>query len=256
MRIIEYGVILAAGEATRLKPLSDYFPKLILPILNKPLLVHHFDIMEIIGVKKVFIIVSPSNLEMTETILMRHKTHRIDYEFVVQRLTKGTGHALSLLEEKLNDQQFFLLLGDEYYSDIESFKTFNEDTSDNFRMGIVEYQDIKEIRKGCNVHLAEDYVIKLVEKPSIYEIEGKWCWDGSILLDSMIFNAIRKSILLKGKTNNLCITDALQILLNCQQKIGIIKKDCININITTNIDFVFANIIELKKKYGDIELVE
>lgn len=256
MRNLEYGVILAAGEATRMKPLSNYYPKITLPILHKPLLIHHFDIMKMSGINKIFIVISKKNRASIQVLLNNHDDDLLDYELVEQQIPRGTGHALMLLEQRLQNKMFLLLLGDEYYNDTECFRSLEKKNTNCLSMGIVEYDNLDQIRSGCNVHLSDNFVSRLAEKPSLEEIQGKWCWDGSVVLDSRIFGPLRELSLETEITGgNICLAKAMQRLLQNAQ-IEVMKKTCKNINITNDVDFILANLVEFKKKYSTALLAD
>ncbi len=48
-------MILAAGRGERMRPLTDYTPKPLLPIAGKPLIVHHLEALRVQGIIKVVI---------------------------------------------------------------------------------------------------------------------------------------------------------------------------------------------------------
>jgi len=248
---INFGVILAAGSAVRLQPLSKYFPKLTLPVFDNPLIVHHFNIMKCVGVKKVFIVVSDYNFDVISTILNKVDDINIEYEFVKQNVPNGTGHALWLLKDYLVSSRFLMLLGDEYYNDIGSFSKLKEiDTNDNI-LGIVEYNDVKNIMTGCNVLYNGEHIQQLIEKPKQAEIKDKWCWDGSVVLNSQIFEILDEMCdeFEQGIIDQICIVRAMQSMLDLNISIKYFKKYCGNINITYDIDLIKASFIECSKKY-------
>ena len=47
------GVILAGGKGTRMQPFSTKYPKPILPILNRPLMVNQIEEMVNVGINKI-----------------------------------------------------------------------------------------------------------------------------------------------------------------------------------------------------------
>lgn len=256
MKKIDYGVILAAGEGTRMRPLTNYYPKVVLPVLNSPLVVHHLEIMKMMGINNIVFVVSEVNQKW---IMNAVKKSGISVEcyYIIQPYLGGTGHALLLARKFLEGHRFLLLLGDEYYNDTKSFLDMKERRSDELIMGVIEYDEIDQIRRGCNVHIIDDYVYKLIEKPIDNEIIGRWCWDGSLVLDSTIFSALDQlvSIAVKNKKDAICLVGAMQILLGEDKRIAVIKKDCKNINMTSEFDFIVANMLEFKKKYG-IKMLE
>ena len=53
------GVILAAGRATRLRPLSDHYSKAMLPLLNRPMIAYACDTLRAIGITEVVVVTGP-----------------------------------------------------------------------------------------------------------------------------------------------------------------------------------------------------
>ena len=256
---IAYGVILAAGEGRRMRPLTAYYAKITLPILDKPLLIHHLEIMKIAGIQKVFIVVSNDNYVLVQECIARYcqSGGKITCEPVIQEALEGTGHALLILEKKLAGKRFLLLLGDEYYHDVDAFNRLSANRNDSRIIGVVEYEDVDRITAGCNVQMEGDCVIRLVEKPAQGQIRGRWCWDGSVVLDATIFETLHElqdSNPSHGK-DSLCIVKAMQRLIEKKQSLATLKKKCTNINITTDLDYIEASLIEIRKKYGNEKLV-
>jgi dTDP-glucose pyrophosphorylase len=252
MKPIEYGVILAAGSGSRLSPLTKYLPKIVLPIFNKPLIIHHLGIMQMIGVKKVFIVVSEHHKQLVSDIISQDQDMNIKYEFIVQDLLGGTGHALLLLKNYLVNTRFVLLLGDEYYNDVKSFSQMTSDEFSDNILGVIEYKNIDNIMSGCNVIIENNKIKRLNEKPRKEDIIGQWCWDGSGVFTSQIIDVLddmnrnSKSI---GK-DYLCIVKAMQQMLNINIPISNLKKTGTNINITYDTDLIKANLLECMKGHN------
>ena len=254
MENISCGVILAAGEGGRMRPLTDYYSKVTLPIFDKPLLIYHLETMKMIGIEKVFIVVSKNNFRMVQEFVDIYHSNSCDItcELVLQEFPRGTGHALQILEKQLNGNRFLMLLGDEYYNDVDSFKMIKLNNKDSMILGVVEYENIEQISAGCNVQIKDNYVSRLVEKPTEKQIKSRWCWDGSVVLDATIFEALHELNELNPfkEKDNLCIVKAMQRLLDNKHRLAVLKKKCRNINITTDLDYIEACLIEIKKKYG------
>ena len=230
---IHYGVILAAGEGLRMRPLTTYFPKITLPILDKPLLIHHLEIMQMVGVTTVYIVVSKNSHQIVQEFVARYHANdgKITCELIVQKYLGGTGHALFILEKQLTGKRFLLLLGDEYYNDVESFKRIRSNRKDNLIIGLVQYEDADRIMAGCNVQMKDNYVSQMVEKPTREQIKGSWCWDGSVVLDTTIFEALHelKDSHPSEEKDNLCIVKAMQRLIEKKYSFAVLRKKCKNI---------------------------
>jgi len=103
-------VILAAGEGTRLKPFTESMPKVMLPVANKPILLHIIkslsennirDIVMVVGYKK----------ESIMDYFGNGKEFGVEIEYVTQEKQIGTGHALLQARNRI-EEEFISLPGD------------------------------------------------------------------------------------------------------------------------------------------------
>lgn len=62
------GVILAAGQGSRMGPFGDYLPKPIVPICKKTPLEYHLDHMRRIGIHEVFVVIGHLGHRITEAL--------------------------------------------------------------------------------------------------------------------------------------------------------------------------------------------
>lgn len=112
-------VILAAGEGMRLKPLTDVIPKCLLKVGKKSILEHTFSQLPP-EIKEVIIIVGHLKSQIKEKIGTGFNGRRVRYVEQAERL--GTGHALFICKDFLEDKKFLVMMGDNLYikKDIES----------------------------------------------------------------------------------------------------------------------------------------
>lgn len=103
-------VILAAGEGTRLRPLTQTRPKPMLPVGNKPLLEHVLEAAREAGIDE-FVFVVGYKRERIQSYFGDGDHWNVDIEYVVQETQLGTGHAL-LQAEHVVDDTFLVLNGD------------------------------------------------------------------------------------------------------------------------------------------------
>jgi NDP-sugar pyrophosphorylase family protein len=102
-------VILAAGEETRLRPLTQNRPKALIPVANRPILEHIIDSLLVCGIRDIIVVVGYRKEQV-----MRHLIHLPVQVRVVEQLNQvGTGHALICARKLLSDD-LLVLPGDNY----------------------------------------------------------------------------------------------------------------------------------------------
>lgn len=105
--------ILAGGLATRLRPLTEKVPKVLLPVAGKPFLAHQLALLRAQGIRRVVLCLGfLGELVRKEFGDGSRFDVQLDYSFDGPRLL-GTGGALRLALPKLGDE-FFVLYGDSY----------------------------------------------------------------------------------------------------------------------------------------------
>jgi NDP-sugar pyrophosphorylase family protein len=105
--------ILAGGLATRLRPLTEKIPKVLLPVTGKPFLAHQLELLKGQGIEQVVLCLGYlGELVQREFLDGREFGVRLEYSFDGPTLL-GTGGALRQALPKLGEQ-FFVLYGDSY----------------------------------------------------------------------------------------------------------------------------------------------
>ena len=103
-------VILAAGEGTRMRPLTYTRPKVMLPIANKPILEHLIIELVNAGIRDIVLIVG-----YMEEVIRRYfgdgRYWNVKLTYVSQRKQLGTADALKAASHLLDDD-FLMLNGD------------------------------------------------------------------------------------------------------------------------------------------------
>ncbi|MBI5073376.1 NTP transferase domain-containing protein [Candidatus Woesearchaeota archaeon] len=112
--ILSKAVILVAGKSTRTYPLTCTRPKALLKVANKTILEIMLDNLPK-NITEIFLIVNYKKEMIQETFKSHYKNIKINY--VEQKETKGTGHALLQAEQFLkNEDNFLVMIGDDYFS--------------------------------------------------------------------------------------------------------------------------------------------
>ena len=105
-------VVLAAGEGTRLRPLTEDKPKGMVEIDGKPILTHCFEQLADLGADEFVVVVG----YLKEKIIQHYgdEFDGIPITYAHQREQKGLAHALIMVEEHI-DGDFMLMLGDNVF---------------------------------------------------------------------------------------------------------------------------------------------
>ena len=200
------GVILAAGQGTRLRPVTLTMPKPLVPVANKALIVYAIDVLKMAGLRDIGIVVNSLESPIVE-MLGQGVNLGVNLQFIVQEQQRGLAHAIGLCQDFVGDEPFCVYLGDNIFqdkmtdllrnfpeSDAESTVVLGEVT-DPTRFGIAEVQDGR--------------IVRLIEKPK--EPPSNLAIAGVYLLRKSIFEAIAR--IEPSWRNELEITDALQELV-------------------------------------------
>ena len=91
---MKYAVVMAAGKGTRMK---SELPKVLYPVLERPMIEYVLDALEQAGVDKIIVVVGYRSDLVRETL-----AHRRNLEFVEQTEQLGTGHAVMTCQATLS----------------------------------------------------------------------------------------------------------------------------------------------------------
>jgi len=203
-------IILAAGEGSRMRPLTAKRPKVMLPIAGRPLLEHIVLRAKDAGINRIILIVG-YGAESIKAYFSDGSSLGVNINYAIQDRQLGTGHAL-LSAESLSENRFVVLNGD-ILPDVETLKKM-------IRYGepAVAAQRVSNPSR-YGVFLAEgEYVKSVVEKspspPSDLANAGIY------LVSNEIFGALGLARLSQRKEYEL--TDGLNILA-AKEKIRIFE---------------------------------
>ena len=117
---MKYAVVMAAGKGTRMK---SELPKVLYPILNRPMVEYVLDALELAGVDKIIVVVGYRSDLVREVL-----AHRRNLEFVEQTEQLGTGHAVMMCHEKLSPhkESVMVIAGDSPMVQVDSIRKLFE----------------------------------------------------------------------------------------------------------------------------------
>ena len=188
-----------------------------IPIANKPLLLHGLEHLVNVGIKELAIVLGPINDEIKET-LGDGSDFDIEITYIEQPQPKGLAHAVMISQDFLGQEPFIMYLGDILIKQglkslLDTYQNENSDCVicttqvDNPR----EYGIVEMNQKGN--------IDRLVEKPKTST--STLALAGIYLFNESIFDAIKN--INPSWRNELEITDAIQYLLEIGKKISVQK---------------------------------
>ncbi|MGC9227567.1 glucose-1-phosphate thymidylyltransferase [Caldivirga sp.] len=156
------GIILVAGEGTRLRPLTYTLPKPIIPLMGKPLVVRLIEDLKSVGVNEFHVVIGHLGF-LFRQVLGDGASIGVKVNYVEQRERLGIAHAIHRAIEEGANGQLIVYLGDNYFQGgVSNFvKVFMENEYDVF---IVLTRHRDPTRFG-NAVISDGRVVKLIEKP-------------------------------------------------------------------------------------------
>ncbi len=209
---VQTAVVLAAGEGTRLRPLTRNRPKPMLPAANRPILEHVLDALVEAGLRRVVLVVGYRRERVQEYFGPTYRD--VTLQYVVQGKQLGSGHALLQTREAV-DGPVLVVNGDrviEAGSVRDVVDTFEDGTA-SAAMAVLERHDTSQY--GA-VTLHDRDVADLVEKPDTDEyrlING-----GIYAFEPSIFGTIDET---PRDAGELALTDTIARLLETGRVRGV-----------------------------------
>ncbi len=148
-------VILAAGEGTRMRPLTYTKPKVMLPVANKPILQHVVENLAKAGIDEVVLVVGYR--EETVRRYFGDEFGGVRVRYVRQSRQLGTAHAL-LSAKHLLDERFMMLNGDAIVFESDLKRLVNEENA-------IAVREVPNPRDFGVVELEDGLVRQIIEKP-------------------------------------------------------------------------------------------
>jgi glucose-1-phosphate thymidylyltransferase len=109
------GLILAGGNATRLRPLTWVTNKHLLPVYDKPMIFYPLESMKKAGVKDVLIITNPDHAGQFVNLFSSGRNFGLHLEYGIQDKPGGLAQAVSLAENFADKGKLLVILGDNIF---------------------------------------------------------------------------------------------------------------------------------------------
>ncbi|GGJ01880.1 UTP--glucose-1-phosphate uridylyltransferase [Halobellus salinus] len=212
-------VILAAGKGTRLRPLTDDKPKVLVEVDDKPLIEYAFDSLVDIGAEELVVVVGYLKEQIIERYGDAYRDVPITYTH--QREQLGLAHAILQAEPHVDDD-FMLMLGDNVFCgnlDAVTRRQREERTDAAFLVEEVPYGEAS--RYG--VLDTNDYgeVVEVIEKPD--DPPSNLVMTGFYTFSPAIFHACH--LVQPSDRGEYELPDAIDLLIKSGRTVDAIRLD-------------------------------
>ncbi len=200
---VRTAVVLAAGEGTRLRPLTRNRPKPMLPAANRPILEHVLDALVDADIERLVLVVGYRRDRVQDYFGPSYCG--VPIEYVVQEKQLGSGHALLQAAETVSEPM--VVVNGDRLIEASSIQAVIDDFDEHAApatMAVIEHANTS--RYGV-VSLDGSTVTEIIEKPQTddYRLINA----GIYVFDEQIFDSIAET---SRRSGELALTDTLSAL--------------------------------------------
>lgn len=201
---IKKGVILAGGHGTRLRPITNYINKHLVPVFNRPMVEYPLATLKSYGLEDILVISGREHMGSFIEYLGSGIDFGVNFTYKVQEKAGGIAQALDLAKDFVgNENNFAVILGDNIFGDSPDLslrsgmgaKVFLKKVNDANRFGVARFNTVQEIES-------------IIEKPK--DIKVGYAVTGLYVYPSSVFEVIPRMKPSAPPRNELEISDINQ----------------------------------------------
>lgn len=258
-------IIPAAGLGTRFLPVTKSQPKEMLPVVDKPVIQYVVEEAVAAGAEEILIITGRGkraiedhfdrSIELEELLERSGNTVKLrevrnisdiaDVFYVRQKRPRGLGHAVGCGAPFVNDEPFFVMLGDVLVPHNDCLPKLRA-VQEKHGGSVIAVQAVPQelvsrygVIAGREVEPGVWEVNDLVEKPPVNEAPSNLAIFGRYLLSPEIMKILPK--VEPGRGNEIQLTDALKELLKTEE-IHAVTMDCSGFDTGNVLSWLEANV--------------
>jgi NDP-sugar pyrophosphorylase family protein len=160
-------LILAGGKGTRLRPLTVYTPKPIVPVLNRPFLLYQIDILRRAGVKDITLSLNYQP-DKIEHLLGNGAEYGVNLRYVTEPSPMGTGGAYKYAADAIRETT--IVFNGDVLTDLDIFKVIGFHQQKKAEATIVLTPVENPSAYGLVETDKENRVLRFLEKPKPEEL--------------------------------------------------------------------------------------
>lgn len=157
------GILLLGGSGIRLRPLTNFVNKHLLPVYNAPMALHAVRFLISSGITNLILSVNPGDMEMFKRAFSEEVPHGIGMRFVAQDGAKGTARAIEICEPLIRTPIVATLWGDNLfeYGQPSSVATF----AGGPHAGRIHTAEVSNPQDFGVVELSDGRIVGIEDKP-------------------------------------------------------------------------------------------
>ncbi len=184
-------LLLAAGEGTRLRPLTDNMPKPMVPIAGRPILEHNIRLLAQYGVREIAI-----NLHHRPDVIKNHfgdgSPFGVQLTYSDEPELLGTAGAVKKLESFFQDTFFVVYADNLIRCNLTRLLNFHHQHGGVATVALFHRDDVTQSGMvGLDEH---DRVTRFVEKPAADQIFSHWVSAGLLVLEPELVKQIPSGV--------------------------------------------------------------
>ena len=199
-------VVMAGGEGTRLRPLTNILPKPLLPIGKKTIIETIMDRFVGIGCRRFYVSLNYM-ADTIERYLTEHNDGRYEFTFFREDLPMGSGGSLSLIRDQIKDPFWVTNCDNILQQDLAEIVEVHRQNKNE--MTVVAAVKTMKLPYGNLVTGDHEQVVRVEEKPEfLFRVNT-----GVYILEPHLLNDI-------PERQYFPITDLMNIIINRQGRVG------------------------------------
>ncbi len=185
-------IIIAGGFGTRLRPLTYNTPKSIVPVANRPLLLHQVELLAKYGIKEIILNLHYLS-QSIKTVIEDIKKTGVKIEYSIEETPLGTAGAVKAAEEFFSEGPMLVFNGDILTDmNLSELIKFHEKKKARATLTLVRVED--PTTYGLVITDLEGRVERFIEKPSWEAVTTNTINAGIYVIDPKIFRDVAPGV--------------------------------------------------------------
>ncbi len=185
-------VILVGGKGERLRPFTENIPKPMVEVAGIPFLEHLINLLKANGIIK-FLFLTGYRGDIIKNYFGNGSRWDVEIDYSFEDKPLGTGGALKLAREKLNDE-FYLLFGDSYLP-IDYKKIAAKFEKDNSKVILAVYDNTENTGVPFNIMLDNNReIVSVYKKAKDNPPSFNYCDAGVLIVNKNVLGLISDKI--------------------------------------------------------------